>query len=254
MAPMAKTPALLTIAHGTRDPRGPQEMEVLQGHLAERVEASVGNAWIEDFSEPDAVTAAKDLVAAGADRLVVVPFLVLSAGHHQYDIPADVDAIRKAMPDVEVTLADVLRLQPRLFELARTRVDAVSDASDRDGEALLITGAGSSDADANSDLAKAARQLAEITGHRWVEIAFAGVTWPTADEALRRLHRAGFDRVVRFSWSLLAGLLEKRVSAWADAVTAETGMPIADAGRFGPDPVVADAVVHRFREVQSPRR
>jgi hypothetical protein len=82
-------------------------------------------------------------------------------------------------------------------------------------------------------------EVAELTGHRWTETAYAGVTWPTADVALRRLQAAGAGRVVRFSWSLLAGVLEQRVDAWAGEVATGTGLQIADAGRFGPDPLIA---------------
>lgn len=51
-----------------------------------------------------------------------------------------------------------------------------------------------------------------------------------------------------FSWSLLAGVLEERVATEATAVAAETGLALMDAGRFGPDPAVADAVIDRYRE------
>ncbi|CAN5156499.1 CbiX/SirB N-terminal domain-containing protein [soil metagenome] len=245
---MTDAPALLTMAHGTRDPRGAREMAVLLDHLRERTASPVGNAWLEGFSAPSPVVAAAELVAAGATRIVTVPFLVLGAGHAKTDVPEGVAAVRAAFPDVAVAHGRVLDLQPELFALARTRVDAVSPAAERDGELLLVTGAGSSDPDANGDLAKAARFLAETTGHRWAEIAFAGVSWPTADEAMRRAHRAGARRVVLFSWSLLAGRLERRVTGWADDIRAETGMEIVDAGRFGPDPAVADAVMARYRE------
>lgn len=240
-------PGLLLIAHGTREPRGAEEMAVLGKLVRTRLDVPVGHAWIEDFASPGAVEAAGELAAQGVSRLVVLPFLVLAAGHARYDIPERVAAIRAAFPDVEVAVGEVLGLQPALFELARTRVEAVAGTGERDGEALLVTGAGSSDADANGDLAKAARVLAEGTGHRLAEIAFAGVSWPTADVALRRLHAAGATRVVRFSWSLLAGVLEARVTAWADTVAVETGLAVLDAGRFGPHPLVADAVAVRYR-------
>jgi sirohydrochlorin cobaltochelatase len=249
MVAMTDTPALLTIAHGTRDPRGAREMDALLDHLRERIPAPVDNAWLEDFSDPDPVTAARGLVDAGARRIVTVPFLVLGAGHAKTDVPEGLADVRDALPEVPVAHGRVLGLCPELFELARARVDAVSDPDGRAGEALLVTGAGSSDPDANGDLAKAARFLAETTGHRWVDVAYAGVTWPTADIALRRMAAAGVERVVRFSWSLLAGLLEQRVDGWAEEVAGETGMEILDAGRFGPDPLVADAVVARYREV-----
>lgn len=239
-------PALLLIAHGTRDPSGATEMAQLVGHLRERVGAPVEAAWLEDFAEPDAVTAATRLADAGARAIVTVPFLVLGAGHAKTDVPGAVADVRARLPEVDVAHGRVLGLHPGLFGLARARIDAVSDG-DRAGEVLVVTGAGSSDPDANGDLAKAARLLAELTGHRWVEIAYAGVTWPRADALFARLGRAGARRVVRFSWSLLAGLLERRVDAWADAADGD-GLTITDAGRFGADPLVADVVVARYHE------
>lgn len=241
-------PALLTIAHGTRDPRGAEEMDVLVGHLRRHLGVPVAAAWLEDFAEPDAVTAARTLVDAGARDIVTLPLLNFGAGHAKTDVAEAVQDLRAALPEVANRHAVVLGLQPVLFELARRRIDAVSDPDDRTDEVLVVTGAGSSDPDANGDLAKAARFLGETTGHRWVEIAFAGVSWPRADQLLRRLHAAGAKRVVRFSWSLLAGLLEQRVTDWADTIAAETGMKIADAGRFGPDPLVAEAIGMRYRE------
>ena len=245
---VAHDPALLLIAHGTRNPAGATEMDTLVGHLRARLTTPVAAAWLEDFSEPDAATAAADLVAAGARHIVTLPFLVLGAGHAKTDVPEAVHEAAGAHPDVAFTHGRVLGLHPELFAVARERVDAVSDPAGRADEVLLVTGAGSSDPDANGDLDKAARVLAEQTGHRWTETAYAGVTWPRADEVFVRLARAGVERVTRFSWSLLAGVLEQRVDGWADEAAQRTDLRIADAGRFGPDPRVADAVLDRYRE------
>lgn len=251
MTPNPPPSGLLLLGHGTRDPRGAEEMAVLLDHLRARV-GLVEGAWLEDFADPDAVTAARALVDAGARSLVTLPLLVFGAGHAKTDVPAEVRRVREALPGMPVAHGAVLGLAPALFSLAQRRVAAVAGDREavrrRDGEVLLVTGAGSSDPDANGDLAKAARYLAEWTGHRWVDVAYAGVTWPTADVALRRAAAAGATRVVLFSWSLLAGLLERRVADMAAEVAAETGLEVVDAGRFGPDPLVADAVLQRHGE------
>jgi len=247
----AGAPALLLLAHGTRERRGAEEMAMLLDQLRGRVGLAEAG-WLEDFAEPDAVTAAQRLLDAGAKALVTLPFLVLGAGHAKSDVPAGVWDVRDAFPSLPVSHGRVLGLHPSLFTLAQRRVEAVAGpraaVRERADEVLLVTGAGSSDPDANGDLAKAARFLAECTGHRWVDTAYAGVTWPTADVALRRAAAAGASRVVLFSWSLLAGLLEQRVTAMAAEVTAQTGLEVVDAGRLGPDPLVADAVLDRYRE------
>lgn len=241
-------PAMLLIAHGTRDPRGATEMNVLLDELRTRIDAPVGAGWLEDFSPPDAATAAGDLLDAGATALVTLPFLVLGAGHAKTDVPEAVAAVRDRAGDTAVAHGRVLGLRPELLELARTRIAAVATPEERADEVLLVTGSGSSDPDANGDLSKAARMVAEQTGHRWVETAYAGVTWPRADAVLERLARSGVRRVTRFSWSLLAGLLEGRVDGWARDATQRLGLDIRDAGRFGPDPSVADAVLARYHE------
>ena len=245
---MSEAPALLTVAHGTRDPRGAQEMDQLLHELRGRHPAPVANAWLEDFAQPQMAEAVEGLLAEGVTQLVTVPFLNLGAYHAKTDVPNAVAEVRDDHPRLVVAHGRVLGLHPALFELARTRIDAVSDVAGRDEEVLIVAGSGSSDPDANSDLAKAARFLAEGTGHRWVEIAFAGVTWPRIDEVLRRAAAVGRRRAVIFSWSLLAGLLEKRITATAGEVAADTGLEIADAGRFGPDPLVAQAVLDRYAE------
>jgi sirohydrochlorin ferrochelatase len=142
-------PALLLIAHGTRDPRGAAEMATLVDHLRERIAAPVGAAWLEDFAEPDAVTATGALVDAGAEALVTLPLLNFGAMHAKTDVPGDVVDIRARFPDLPVAHGRVLDIHPALLALARDRVAAVSPADERGDEVLMVTGAGSSDPDAN---------------------------------------------------------------------------------------------------------
>lgn len=241
-------PALLLIAHGTRDPRGAGEMAALTDLLRERHDGLVGHAWLEDFARPDTSTAARALAEAGATGIVTVPLLTFGAYHAKTDVPEGLAAAHRAVPGVTFRHSRVLGLHPALFALARRRLDAVSAVEGRTDEVLVVASAGSSDPDANADLAKAARFLAEGSGHRWVEHAFAGVTWPGIEEVLTRVARAGARRAVLFSWSLLAGLLEQRVAAAASAVAAAAGIEVVDAGRLGPEPEVADAVLERYGE------
>lgn len=240
--------ALLMIAHGTRDPRGAEEMEVLVGHVAQQVGVPVRAAWLEDFADPSAVEAAAELVEGGAHRLVTLPLLNFAAGHAKTDVPGDVTAVREAFPDVTVLHGRVLGVHHHLLELAWQRLDAVSPRDGREEEVLVVAASGSSDPDANGDLAKAARMIAEGSGHRWVEHCVAGVTWPRTEDVLSRIAAAGATRAVVFSWSLLAGLLERRVWDAVAAGESAHGMSIAQAGRFGPDPLVAQAVAERFHE------
>jgi sirohydrochlorin cobaltochelatase len=238
----------LLVAHGTRDPRGSEEMEVLTGLLRARLGVPVAHAWLEEFAAPDVADAVGALTDAGVRRIVSLPLLTLGAGHAKTDVPTLVAEARHAFPAVEIVHGRALGLHPALFALAQRRVEAVSPPAGRGREVLVVAASGSSDPDANGDLAKAARFLAEGTGHRWVEHCFAGVTWPRPSEVLRRAAAAGAGRAVVFSWSLLAGLLERRVADASAEVSADTGLEVVGAGRFGPDDLLADTVADRYHE------
>jgi sirohydrochlorin cobaltochelatase len=236
-------PALLVIAHGTREPLGAAEMDELVGLLRARHAGPVAHAWLEDFAEPGVTEAVGALAADGVRRIGAVRFLNFAAYHADTDVPAEVATAREAHPDVEIAVGPVLGHHPALLALAQERVGEA-----RDGEVLVVAASGSSNAGANSEVAKAARLLAEATGHRWVELAFAAVAWPRVDEVLERVHRAGAQRVALFSWSLLAGRLAQRVSSTAAHTAAEVGLELRDTGRFGPHPLVAEAVLDRWHE------
>ncbi len=238
--------ALLLIAHGTRNPRGAAEMDELVERVQGRLEVHAAAAWLEDFASPHAAAAAAELVDRGASALVTLPLLHFAAGHAKTDVPAELAAVRAAFPGLPLHHGRVLGVHPALLRLGAARVAAVS--TDAAEEALVVAASGSSDPDANGELAKAARMLAEATGHRWVEPCFAGVTWPAIDEVLARVAAAGVRRAVLFSWSLLAGLLEQRVARAAKKVSAATGLDVRDAGRFGPDDAVAEAIAERYAE------
>ena len=76
---------------------------------------------------------------------------------------------------------------------------------------LLLVGRGSSDPDANSNIAKVARFLQEGYPTGWADVAFSGVAHPLVEEALPVCERAGFRRIVVQPYFLFTGILLKRV-------------------------------------------
>src|SRR5918998_4770307 len=70
MVVMSERPAVLLVAHGTRDPRGAVEMDILAGLLRQRLDVPVGHAWLEDFAEPHVGVAVDVLVTKGVRRIV----------------------------------------------------------------------------------------------------------------------------------------------------------------------------------------
>ncbi|MDP9406232.1 MAG: CbiX/SirB N-terminal domain-containing protein, partial [Actinomycetota bacterium] len=119
-------PALLVVAHGTRDAAGGREMATLLDLLRARHAGPVAHAWLESFAQPAIPAAVDRLAEAGVTRIASVPLLVFGAGHAKTDVPNGLAAAAAAHPDVAFVHGRVLGLHPGLFALARARIDAVS--------------------------------------------------------------------------------------------------------------------------------
>ena len=188
------------------------------------------------------------LVHGGADDVVAVPLMLLAAGHTKNDIPATLARERLSHPHVRFRYARDLGVRPELLALIDERVAAVVAPEERGETAVVLVGRGSSDPDANADLAKIARLFYEGRAHPFVETAFVSLAPPAVPDALERCRRLGARRVVVVPYFLFTGVLERRIRAEAEGYAAETGLDVRVSGYFGPDRRVAALVLERYRE------
>jgi sirohydrochlorin cobaltochelatase len=184
------------------------------------------------------------LVAHGCRRVVVLPLMLLAAGHGKSDVPAVVLEGRSRHPDREIVFGSPLGVAR---DLVARLGDAVREAGGG-GLPLLVVARGTSDPDANAEAHRAARLVAEWTGAPFVHTAFTGVTWPSVPDGLDVLDRLGHRRVALAFWFLCDGRLVSRARDDAKAFTARTGVEVVDAGYLGPDPRVLPVVLERYRE------
>ena len=236
---------LLLVAHGSRSEAGQWEMEQLTSLVAAAAPADVvvDMGYLE-LSDPPAGLALDRLVAAGVRTVAVVPLMLLAAGHSKSDVPAVVLEGRDRHPGVDLHYARPLGVDHALVDLAQRRIRDAGGA----GAALAVLARGTSDPDANGDVYKISRLLAEATGAPFASAGFSGVTLPDVPGALDQLHRLGAQRVVAFSWFLATGVLLDRIGGDLRAFEQRTGIDVTDAGHFGPCPEIAELVLARGRE------
>jgi sirohydrochlorin cobaltochelatase len=244
-----RRPALLIAGHGTRDEAGARELHTLAGRVRELDPGlRVASGFIE-LSPPPVTVAAADLVAVGARDVVVVPLMLLAAGHAKNDIPALLVRCRGEHPGVRFRYGRDLGLHPDLLAVVDDRLADAVPFEDRTATAVLLVGRGASDPDANADLAKLGRLLWE--GRPWplVEVCYAGITAPLVPEGLDRLWRLGARRIVAMPYLLFGGRLEARVhKQCAEFAAAHPEVEVRVADHLGPDDRVARLVLARYRE------
>jgi sirohydrochlorin cobaltochelatase len=245
-------PQVLVLAgHGSRDEAGAEELLALAGRVRARGEVPVEAGFIELSPPPlsEALAAAAGQAGPGGE-VVVVPVVLLGAGHAKTDIPASVVAARDRYAGVGFVYGSPLGVDPELLDLGADRLEAAVAPDLRASTAVLVVGRGTGDPDANGDLSKIARLLWE--GRSWplAEAAFVGITEPRVPEGLERLRRLGAERIVVLPWFLFTGVLERRIHDQAAGFAAATGVAVTVAGYFGPDDRVADLVLRRHREAR----
>jgi sirohydrochlorin cobaltochelatase len=244
-----RDPALLIVGHGSRDPRGAREFHELVTLVRERAGTLPIEGGFIELSRPPISECVDRLVEKGAREISAVPLMLLAAGHAKDDIPATLVREKTSHPDLDFHYGRALGIRPELLALMDEKVSAVLREEERGETAILIVGRGSSDPDANSDLAKIARLFYEGRQYPIVETAFVSLAPPDVPGALARCEKLGARRIVVFSYFLFTGVLEERIRKQSEEFTVEhPGVEVRYAGYFGPDAWVADLVLERYRE------
>ncbi|MFJ9818349.1 sirohydrochlorin chelatase [Streptomyces sp. NPDC101151] len=226
-------PALVLVAHGSRDPRALNTVRALMdrvGELRPGLPLHLGHIELNEPLLPGT------LAALGDSPAVLVP-LLLSRGYH---VKQDIPEMAAAAP-ARVRLAAPLGPHPlvaetlydRLVEAGwRTRMD---DATRRTC-AVVLAAAGSRDPDSATDTRRTARLLAARLGVPVVP-AYASAAAPTVPTALRALAARGRHRVAVASCFTAPGRFATQCADQA---------PWIASAPLGAHPAMARLILHRY--------
>lgn len=234
-------PALVALAHGSRDARSAETIKALVREVRGlRSDLRVEPAFL-DLARPSFPTVVDRLVRAGYDEIVVVPLLLNRAYHARVDVPQAVTDATSRHPGLRVRATDVLGLQPVFLEVLDRRLRvALRDARVRELDALVLAAAGSSDHLANQAVARLARLWGST--HRLPTVAaFASAAPPATGEAVRQFRAEGRRHIAVGSLFLAPGTLPDRAAELA----LEAGA-VAVSEPLGADPEVARTVLARY--------
>lgn len=243
-------PAIMICGHGSRDKGAVSEFNQLAVRIKERLPDHMVESGFLEFATPVIGTGLDKLRDAGAKKIVCLPGMLFAAGHVKNDLPSEVNSYAAENEGLEMIFAADLGIDARLLDAAKQRVEeALNDDVAREDTLLLVVGRGTNDSDANSNVAKVTRMLWEGLGVGWAETAYSGVAYPLVDQALARIAKMGFKRVVVFPYFLFSGILVTRIYNWVDdAAAAHSGIEFLKAKYLNDHPKVIDAFVARMEE------
>lgn len=247
---------VLVCGHGSRNRLAVEEF----ASLAEQLRRSlaplpVAHGYLE-FARPILRDGLEELRARGVRHVLAVPAMLFAAGHAKNDIPSVLNTWA-AETGVRVDYGRELGVDRKMIEAAGARIRDTLAAADVAAVAagrapvlphdtlLVVVGRGSSDPDANSNVAKVTRMLVEGFGFGWGETVYSGVTFPLVEPGLRQVVRLGYRRVVVFPYFLFSGVLVSRIVQHSRLVAADhPGVEFLDASYLGDHP----SVLATFRE------
>ena len=114
-------PALVALAHGSRDPRSAATINALVAEVrAMRPDLKVERAFL-DLAKPSLETTVARL-ARKHEEIVVVPLLLTDAFHAKVDVPSAIAAAAALHPEVQIRATPILGLEPRFLEVLDLRM------------------------------------------------------------------------------------------------------------------------------------
>jgi sirohydrochlorin cobaltochelatase len=233
---------LLIAGHGTADEAGAEQFRQFVKRVAGQVDAPVAGGFIE-LSAPTIGEAVDAL--GGRSRIAAVPLMLVAAGHAKGDIPASLARERSDHKGLSFMYGRPLGPHPTVLALLRERLAEL--APDPETTVLLV-GRGSTDPDANAEVARAARLLAETTRVAGVEYAFISLAPPDVPAGLERCRRLGAKRIAVLPYFLFTGVLPRRVAAQAADWAASDRVQVDTAEVIGDCDGLASLVVERYEE------
>ncbi|KFG75641.1 sirohydrochlorin chelatase [Streptomyces mutabilis] len=223
------TPALVVVAHGSRDPRAPRTVRALLDRVrALRPDLAVHLGHIE-LNAP----LLPDTLAALGDRDAVLVPLLLSRGHH---VKRDVPEAAAAAP-ARTRVAAPLGPHPLLVDALHDRLlEAGWPAHAGPEHAVVLAAAGSRAPQSRTDTARTAAALSARLGVP-VLPAYASAATPTVPEAVRALTARGHRRVAVAACFTAPGRF---------ATECATAAPWIASAPLGTHPAIAHLLLHRY--------
>ena len=247
---------VMVCGHGSRDEEAVNEFQSVARGIKERLPQYETDWGFLEFATPVIRNGLDALREKGIRKVLAVPGMLFAAGHAKNDIPSVLNAYQAQNPGMSISYGRELGIDLKLIRAAGDRVEeALQKAGDRitrEKTLLMVVGRGSSDPDANSNVAKVTRMLWEGLGLGWAETAYSGVTFPLVEPGLEHAARLGYKRIIVFPYFLFTGVLIKRIYHYTDIVAAKhPEIEFVKASYLNDHPLVLDAFAERVEEIRN---
>ena len=252
---------VLVCGHGSRNRLAVAEFAALAEQLKQHLAPVPVEFGYLEFARPILRDGLEALRRQGVGHVLAVPAMLFAAGHAKNDIPSVLNTYA-AETGLHIDYGRELGIDLKMIQAAGARIRSALETADARarlaGEVppplhdtlLVVVGRGSSDPDANSNVAKVTRMLVEGFGFGWGETVYSGVTFPLVEPGLRQAIRLGYRRILVVPYFLVSGVLVSRIRQHTQLVASDhPDVEFVEASYLGDHPLVLDTFRERVAEV-----
>ena len=243
---------ILICGHGSRNKLALNEFKILAKCIQERFSTIKVEYGFLEFAKPSLIDGLEKLKQNSVKRVIAIPAMLFAAGHVKNDIPTVLMNFAKNN-EMEINYGRELGINNLMISAACERVKEVFKNNDNlapSESVLVVVGRGSSDPDANANVAKITRMIVEGIGMGWGETVYSGVTFPLVEPGLNHIVKLGYKNIILFPYFLFTGVLVSRIRRQKDIVAMNNpNISFFDAKYLSSHPYVIDTFVERIDEI-----
>ncbi len=95
------TTALILFAHGARDPEWANPLRRVEAAIRQRITTTPVELAFLEFLSPSLADSVANMVAQGADKIVVLPMFIAAGGHLKRELPEMIERLRSTYPGID---------------------------------------------------------------------------------------------------------------------------------------------------------
>ncbi|QGH34315.1 sirohydrochlorin chelatase [Gracilibacillus salitolerans] len=239
--------AVIYICHGSRLEEAKQESFALINKVKKNVSVKIQETCFLELQEPDLADTVRKVVNQGATKIVILPILLLTAGHAKKDIPDMIEKEKNKYSAVEFVYGRAIEVDPKMVNILADRVKACTD--NLEGMDLLLVGRGSSDISAVNATEKLVGMLRANFPENQIDKCFLAASKPKFEPFLLEKVEQG-KSVLVLPYLLFTGLLDKGIKEYIESLDLKEGQRVLLADYLGHHPNVVEVLTERVAEAR----
>ncbi|ANB60018.1 sirohydrochlorin chelatase [Anoxybacteroides amylolyticum] len=203
--------AILYICHGSRVAKAREEAALFIERCKQKTACPIQEIAFLEHGEPTIETSIDRCVQKGATSIIIIPILLLAAGHAKQDIPAAIQRAKQRHPYLTFSVSEPFGVHDNMINIIIERIlEQAIPINER--SVVLLVGRGSSDVDTKQDMEAIARKLQQRNISA-VEVCFLASAKPSITDSLQQLNHSSYETIFIVPYLLFTGVLMKKIEA-----------------------------------------